>query len=457
MTFSWNTQLSVINRKPPFEGGRSWVSRGSRCLLVAVSFVIFQGLLYAHAEEPVVLDREMGWSQERAPKVEVTLDNAGTTGSAPDSVSLSDGRTTGASPKAEVIVSDLERDVKAEIVNPEEAIPRAEGAPETAAGPSDSEATSDIEIPGRQVLQINQSLRRMIEENESLRRERDELDKSLRTVRGQRQVEQNRVESAIKERDHLRDEMERVTKLNEEFRDQLLSAQKALAIKESWLEMRLKEMASGEGMPSDGEGFSSPKISLVDDQEGLSALVSPQAVASTRFHFVEDQLGVLENAVKDNLPVVDPGDADHAAAAAGGAAVPASPVTRDVMAVMDELSRTQKQMAQDEGQVHYNRGNKFFHSGQYVEAAKEYRLAVEKYPENANAHFNLAYVSGEFIKDFETAVKHYRLYLMLNPMASDESLVKEKIIEAELILKSVLEKSESENLWQKKRGEIYTR
>ncbi len=103
----------------------------------------------------------------------------------------------------------------------------------------------------------------------------------------------------------------------------------------------------------------------------------------------------------------------------------------DVLAMIEDLEQTRQQIREDEARVHYNMGNIFFHQGNYIQAAYQYERAVELNPGDAHAHFNLAYVCGDFLKDFEKALTHYRQYLFLNPQADDAVLVGEKIVEAQ--------------------------
>jgi hypothetical protein len=60
-------------------------------------------------------------------------------------------------------------------------------------------------------------------------------------------------------------------------------------------------------------------------------------------------------------------------------------------------------------------------------------------PYDASSHFNLAFVSGEFLNDPKTALAHYQRYLYLNPKAEDAHLVKEKILQAQLQLRTAIE------------------
>ncbi len=106
--------------------------------------------------------------------------------------------------------------------------------------------------------------------------------------------------------------------------------------------------------------------------------------------------------------------------------------SQDVIAMLDRMSKQNEGLRSDEGRVHYNMGNIFFHQGDYARARDEFLLAVQLMPYDANAHFNLAFVSWEYLSDFKTALKHFQQYLWLNPEAEDANLVKEKIIAAQL-------------------------
>jgi len=89
--------------------------------------------------------------------------------------------------------------------------------------------------------------------------------------------------------------------------------------------------------------------------------------------------------------------------------------------------------------AHYNMGNIYFERGEYQRAVVEYYQAVDLTPNDPDTHYNLAFVSGEYLGDQETALKHYQWYLYLKPNASDVSAVKEKILQAKLTLRSKID------------------
>ena len=100
------------------------------------------------------------------------------------------------------------------------------------------------------------------------------------------------------------------------------------------------------------------------------------------------------------------------------------------------VSRENKKLKTDSTKLHYNLANLFFEQGKYEKAAREYKKVLEVIPQDPAAHYNLAFVSGEFLKDPETALNHYQRYLMLDPLAEDAPLVQEKILEAQLQLQT---------------------
>ncbi|MGE0269224.1 MAG: tetratricopeptide repeat protein [Candidatus Omnitrophota bacterium] len=118
--------------------------------------------------------------------------------------------------------------------------------------------------------------------------------------------------------------------------------------------------------------------------------------------------------------------------------------TNNLISNIDLYNINDKRLREDAAKAHYNMGNIYFEKGQYEIAVREYYQAVTLMPNDPDTHYNLAFVSGEHLKDFKTALKHYKMYLYLNPEASDKRFVNEKIMQAQLEIRgkldSVLEK-----------------
>lgn len=118
--------------------------------------------------------------------------------------------------------------------------------------------------------------------------------------------------------------------------------------------------------------------------------------------------------------------------------------TLDLLSNIDTYNINDERLRADAAKAHYNMGNIYYQKGYYEIAAREYYQAVTLMPNDPDTHFNLAFVSGEYLRDFKTALKHYKMYLYLNPDAKDRAFVNEKIMHAQLEIRgsldSILEK-----------------
>lgn len=110
--------------------------------------------------------------------------------------------------------------------------------------------------------------------------------------------------------------------------------------------------------------------------------------------------------------------------------------TYDILSRGAELNPNDESFKEELAKAHYNMGNIFFQRGEYQRAVVEYYQAVDLSPYDADIHFNLAFISSEYLKDQETALKHYQWYLYLKPEAEDIDLVKEKMAAAKLAIRS---------------------
>lgn len=109
--------------------------------------------------------------------------------------------------------------------------------------------------------------------------------------------------------------------------------------------------------------------------------------------------------------------------------------TLDLLATIDAFSEEDERLRADAAKAHYNMGNIYYQKGEYEIAVREYYQAVTLMPNDPDAHYNLAFVSDEHLRDFKTALKHYQLYLYLFPNSPDANFVKEKIVKVRLELK----------------------
>ena len=110
--------------------------------------------------------------------------------------------------------------------------------------------------------------------------------------------------------------------------------------------------------------------------------------------------------------------------------------TYDLLSQGTQLNPNDENFKEELAKAHYNMGNIFFQRGEYQRAVVEFYQAVDLSPYDADTHFNLAFISGEYLKDQETALKHYQWYLYLRPDADDINLVMEKMAAAKLFARS---------------------
>ena len=115
--------------------------------------------------------------------------------------------------------------------------------------------------------------------------------------------------------------------------------------------------------------------------------------------------------------------------------------TNEMLAKGGDMDPQDQKFREELAKAHYNMGNIYFQRGEYQRAVVEYYQAVDLTPNDPDTHYNLAFVSGEYLGDQETALKHYQWYLYLKPDASDISAVKEKMVEAKLSLRSKIDSS----------------
>lgn len=113
--------------------------------------------------------------------------------------------------------------------------------------------------------------------------------------------------------------------------------------------------------------------------------------------------------------------------------------TNEMLSKGADLNPEDERFRGELAKAHYNMGNIYFQRGEYQRAVVEYYQAVDLEPNDPDTHYNLAFVSGEYLGDQETALKHYQWYLYLKPNAPDLAGVKEKILMAKFTLRSKVE------------------
>jgi len=115
--------------------------------------------------------------------------------------------------------------------------------------------------------------------------------------------------------------------------------------------------------------------------------------------------------------------------------------TNEMLSKVGDLDPEDQQFREELSKAHYNMGNIYYERGEYQRAVVEYYQAVDLTPNDPDIHYNLAFVSGEFLGDQETALKHYQWYAYLKPNAEDISRVNEKMLQAKISLRTKIDSS----------------
>lgn len=269
-------------------------------------------------------------------------------------------------------------------------------------------------ITDAQVVELSSSLRKLIEDNNKLKSQIADLDSQLKTVRGQQKLESNRFNEVALERDALKKQNENIVLQGSQTQKQLEALQQQLTQKEQDYSMQIVRLQTELAQKLRNAAVEPPPTT--NDQLPTSS-VQPPASSDQQPASTIQRPSVSVNLVSAPTPEE------------------AKERGQKVLLALNSVSEEKQKLSRDEAKVHYNMGNTYFNQGDYVQAAKEYARAIELSPEDASAHYNLAFVSGEFLNDPKVALDHYKKYLYFNPRAEDAQMVEQKIIEAEISVK----------------------
>jgi tetratricopeptide (TPR) repeat protein len=256
--------------------------------------------------------------------------------------------------------SDYDREVIETEIGAEQFVPPSEEVRQ-------AEVMATMSPEEQQLLQINQSIRSLIEENKRLLVGNKQMQEELEELRGQNIIRVNRIQTLTRQRENWEQQNRELEKKLQDHEKRLAVLQAAAEKREEDLKQQLKDMA----------------IQMELEAQWKQDVEMP----------------------------------------------PTGAVARDENeALKDEAAK-----------VHYNLGNIYFQQGDYEKAVTEYERAVALAPYDPEAHYNLAFVSGEYLNDQRSALKHYQQYLYLKPEAEDVLLVKEKILVARLALRTKID------------------
>jgi tetratricopeptide (TPR) repeat protein len=239
----------------------------------------------------------------------------------------------------------------------------------------------ELSLEEQQFVRINQSLKNVIEENQKLAKQKDALQKDIESLRGERMVQETRLRALASERVNL--------------------------LKKS-------------------EEIDNSKASYEKEIEGLKKELEDVKKNPTQ-----------EISLQNNEAMTAEGD---------GSLAQTTPVSISVMRGTDEIAKEMSKLVEenqilrkDTTKLHYNLANMFFEQGKYDMASIEYNRVLDLMPQDAATHYNLAFVSAEYLKDYKAAVLHYKKYLVLDPKASDSGFVRNQILELQLKMQNKID------------------
>lgn len=207
------------------------------------------------------------------------------------------------------------------------------------------------------------------------------LQNEIEKLRSEKDAEVKRVEEMRQEREQFVKDIRRVENLNQKYTKEIDAIRSKMDEQQKAFEERLKKMESD----------------LTEAKEMKSRAVKASEIPE---------------------PTIPPSEVEKQA--------------NEVLQKGGDLDPEDEKFKEELARAHYNMGNVYFERGEYQRSVVEYYQAVDLMPYDADAHFNLAFTSGEFIGDQETALKHYQWYLYLKPNASDRKLIEEKMVTARL-------------------------
>lgn len=314
--------------------------------------------------------------------------------------------------KSTVIETELTLKKNADILEQSTPVIRDQGIVQAPFAQASRNVLSEEEI-----LRINESLRRAIQQSRRLKEEKERLDQELRSLRGEQRLEQRRFQLMEMQVKDYQATVDRSVRMKAEFDRTVEDLQLKIQMREQALLARIEELQKE-----------------VDSRAALDS-----AAAEKKDALAGDAAGegpVMDQGSGSGLALLGSDVNESAVLKKDGSVIVAQQAGMDVIALLNDLDTMRQEIRDDEAKIYYNMGNIFFHQGKYDEAVAEYRKALDLSPTDASAHFNLAYISGEFLHDYPMALEHYQQYLFLSPAAEDAQLVQEKILEVQLYLRA---------------------
>ena len=247
-----------------------------------------------------------------------------------------------------------------------------------------------------QVIRLNSHLNSTTKITQGLRDEVETLRKENQTYQEKTQAEQSQLKNMITELDNLKQDKDLSAKRQEELKKLVDDAEKSLESQNK----KIKEL-EGKLKESDEKMRRQSKTSAELEQQTKSAKSNP-AVTAEYVKLVENEWLEATQKTQD--------------------------MQRDLDRTLAELSgqnNEREKLRSDTASMHYNLAVILAEQRNFPAAIREYEKVLETRPNDADAHYNLAIIYDDFLKNNDKALEHYRQYIQIAPDSAEAPKVRQ--------------------------------
>jgi len=286
------------------------------------------------------------------------------------------------------------------------------------------QAVAPLSESDEEMVRINKSLKHLIEENQKLLRDNDKTEEDLNTLRGEKAIQDSRLNALVGERERLLKKSKEIELTKQEYEKQIEELKNELELKMQTPQYReakhIRDLLQETGQP----------VTVVGDQVApdIAGQASPVGGQASPVGGQASPVGGQASPV-----------GGQASLTAGQVVLQGQESAKETNREMAELIAENQTLKKDTIKLHYNLANLFFEQGKYEMAAAEYTRVSNLMPQDAATHYNLAFVAENYLHDKKTALLHYTRYVQLEPNAPDATLVKNKISELKIDMKAKID------------------
>ncbi|MDD3375613.1 MAG: tetratricopeptide repeat protein [Candidatus Omnitrophica bacterium] len=245
-----------------------------------------------------------------------------------------------------------------------------------------------LSVEERQMVKINKSLKNLIDENQELMKNSEQLQKEIEQLRGEKAIQDSRLNALARERGDLLKNSKEINSIKQTYEKQIADLTASIE--------RTKGLTPEEiRMLTELESIIEKDAPVVSEKQQVQIASESRPMAS------QTQVSVMKG-------------------------------PEEIADELSELIEENQILRKDTIKLHYNLANLFFEQGKYQMASAEYKRVLDLMPQDAATHYNLAFVSEQYLDDYKTALKHYEIYLAMASDAEDINVVKNKILELKL-------------------------